>query len=96
MPSQDSYYPDTGEDTQPTGEDNTPDDEQAEGETALLPKSLLAGKDLKVGDEITLKVEHIYEDEVEVCPADSKEEKSEPSAMSEAQGSMDQMAGVTP
>lgn len=35
-------------------------------ESALIPKSLVAGKDVKPGDTILLKVVHEYEDELEV------------------------------
>lgn len=44
-----------------TGEKEKP------AETALLPKSLLMGKEVKPGAKITLEVTHIYEDEVEVA-----------------------------
>lgn len=68
------YYPDDvgGGTSAPesAGEDR---DEGAE-QTALLPKSILAGKDFKPGDEVVLKVVHIYDDEVEV------EYASEPAA----------------
>ncbi len=37
-----------------------------EQETALLPKSVFRGKDLKAGDKETVEVVHIYSDEVEV------------------------------
>jgi hypothetical protein len=42
------------------------DDEKGEGESALLPKSLFAGKEVQPGEEITLKVVRLYDDEVEV------------------------------
>ena len=57
----------------PTG-DRKPDDQmdRDEGETALLPKSILGGKEFQPGDEVVLKVVHIYEDEVEVAYAAEK------------------------
>ena len=79
----DSYYPEDGAagpqtETPPPEKDT---EEGAEPTTALLPKSILAGKDLKPGDEIMLKITHIYEDEVAVEYASSEpEEKPEPTA----------------
>lgn len=40
--------------------------DQEGSESALLPKRILGGKKLNVGDEISLKIVHEYEDEVEV------------------------------
>lgn len=51
------------EDYYPPMEEGGSKDESA---TALIPKSLLAGKDFQPGDEVVLKVVHIFEDEVEV------------------------------
>jgi hypothetical protein len=47
--------------------------EQPEGETALLPKSLLGGGDCQPGEKISLEVVHVYEDEVEVKPVKGDE-----------------------
>lgn len=44
------------------------------GESALIPKSLLAGKEFNPGDELVLKIRAIHGDEVEVEYA--TEEKS--------------------
>ena len=56
----DNYFDDG-----PKGE---PQDKQKEGmeQTGLLPKSLMAGKDFKVGEEITLKITAIHEKDFEV------------------------------
>jgi hypothetical protein len=81
----DAYYPPSGdEEAMPDGaapategNDNPPkegEDEQMEGETALLPKTILAGKEFKPGDEVVLKVVHLYDDEVEVAYATGKDE----------------------
>jgi hypothetical protein len=44
-----------------------PHDESKEHEdseqTALLPKSILQGKEFKPGDEVVLKIEEMYEDD---------------------------------
>lgn len=58
-------------------------------ETALLPKSLL-GPEAKPGDSVTLKVVHVYEDEVEV--AYQKEQASGPPAPSGFAEEIDQLA----
>lgn len=63
------------------------------GESALIPKSLLMGKEFNPGDEVVLKIVHIYEDEVEVQYA-SEEPKDESSPMMEADEEMDKMAVI--
>lgn len=71
-------------------------DEEEKDTTALIPKTLFAGKDFKPGDEIVLKIVHLYEDEAEVeyAHGDEKEEgKPEPSMMDQARGRMNAMAG---
>lgn len=70
------------------------------GETALIPKSLLAGKEFKPGEEVVLKIVHIFDDEVEVQYApekpDSEEEEygseEEGTPMEEAEGELESMA----
>lgn len=50
-------------------QNETPDEkteEEGAGESAMLPKSILAGKDFNPGDEVVLKVVAIHGDEVEV------------------------------
>lgn len=60
-------------------EDKAETDETEGSEpTALIPKSLLAGKEFKPGEEIVLKIVHIYEDEVEVEYAKSEEGEETP------------------
>jgi len=65
MPNDDLYS--SGDDSpedKPDKEDSSEDmDEQ---KTALLPKSIFKGKDCKPGDVVEMKVEHVYDDEVEV------------------------------
>lgn len=62
------------------------------GETALIPKSLLMGREFNPGDEVVLKVVHIYEDEVEVQYATEEPEEEESGTMMEADEEMDKMA----
>lgn len=57
------------------------DDKGSEGETALLPKTILAGKEFKPGDEVVLKIVAMHGDEVEVAYA--TEEGSEDEGMDE-------------
>lgn len=64
-----------------------------EGEqTALLPKSFFAGKDIKPGSTYTVKVEHVYEDEAECSLSDSKSSSKRKSSMDDADDSLDRMA----
>lgn len=70
--------------------------------TALLPKSILMGKKFKPGEEVVLKIVHIYDDEVEVAYAKSSDQEEEKddgsemdrssSPMKSSMGAMDQMA----
>lgn len=48
-------------------------------ETALIPKSVLGGKEFKPGEEVVLKVTHVYEDEVAVEYAPEKPASEAPS-----------------
>lgn len=53
---------------------DTPKDE-SETPTALLPKSILGGKEFKAGEEVVLKIVKVYGDEVEVEYATGTEPK---------------------
>ncbi len=90
-----SYYPSTDQDSAPSGGANTErEDTEDVAETALLPKSILAGKDFKPGDELVLEVVHLYDDEVEVKYASAepeKEEEAKPSNMMSAAEEIDGM-----
>jgi hypothetical protein len=89
---EDLYSDNPGGDAAP---DTAPDKNKAgdEGETALLPKSILAGKEFKLGEEVVLKIVKIYEDEVEVAYAKGEDSKeSEHPEMDEANSEMDKMA----
>lgn len=73
----------------------------ADEETAILPKSILGGKEYKPGDEISLKIVRFHDDSVEVCPCGDNEEAEEGEApmeeapMPEAGGGGDaEMAGM--
>ena len=46
---------------------------KSDGQTAILPKSILAGKDFKVGEEVVLKIVAMHENDVEVEYASSEE-----------------------
>lgn len=45
----------------------TSEDAAPEAKTALLPKSFFPDKELEVGKECKVRVEQVYEDEVEVA-----------------------------
>jgi hypothetical protein len=85
IPSTDEAEP-TAESTEP---EEVEDDSETESEpTALLPKSILG--EVKAGDSVTLKVVHIYEDEVEVEKqgAESEDEGDEYASVDKAIDSM--------
>lgn len=80
-------YEDNGEDRE-----NHDSPEDSGGESALIPKSALSDK-CKPGDVVTMKVVHVYDDEVEVEYM-SKKHKDEESddEMANAEGELDGMA----
>lgn len=89
----DSYYQDDTAEPSPKPSPEGDKDEESAGASALIPKSLLAGKDFTVGDEVVLKIVHEYEDEVEVeyAPEKPKEKPTEKPAPS-ANDEIDMMA----
>ena len=71
----DSLYPETATAPGAPPADNASDtDSASEPDTALVPKTLL-GDGVKVGDTVSMKVVHIYEDEVELGNAEETAEK---------------------
>ena len=68
--SQESYFDD--------GPSTTPKDKQADGdqEEGLLPKSLMAGKDFKPGQEIVLEITGVQEKTFSVRYASEKGDKA--------------------
>lgn len=79
------YYPEPDDQTPAEGEDEGMEQEESGGKTALVPKSML-GSELKVGDTVTMKVTHIYEDEVELQPAGEGETEDEDEGETEMPG----------
>ncbi len=66
--------------------------EESVAESALLPKSILAGKTFNVGDEVVLKIKAMHDDEIEVEYATEKGgDKGEPEMRSTGD-SMNRMA----
>lgn len=64
--------------TTETAEPEAPEsDENEGGVTATLPKSILAGKDFKPGEEVVLEIVAIHDDEVEVKYAKEKPSEDE-------------------
>lgn len=76
----------------PAPKEGAPDQEEEKeeygGETAILPKSILAGKDFKPGDEVVLKIRAMHDDSVEVeyAPEKGKGEGEEEMAEAPAPG----------
>lgn len=60
------------------GESTDKPEDKAEGKTALIPKSLLGGKKFKVGDTLTFKIEHEYDEELEISSPSAKPEPDSP------------------
>lgn len=84
----DNPGPDTmTEDAPPSSDDGNdkPAEDSGDHPTALIPKSLLAGKDFKPGDEMVVRIDRILEDQVEISYAPEKPGKgdSEPEDYSE-------------
>jgi hypothetical protein len=95
MASED-YYPEAQTDTAAEGADNeSPKSDKGEeygGESALIPKALLAGKEFKPGEEVVFKIVHMYEDEVEIEYATDDKKDTKKSNMDMAMDGMDAMA----
>ena len=47
-------------------------EEPSEGQTAILPKSILGGKEFKPGEEVMLKIVALHDNDVEVEYAPKK------------------------
>jgi hypothetical protein len=75
-----NYYSD--DDGAPAAKPQTQGDDSPESgsETALLPKSLFHGKDLKPGDKCDITVVRVLEDQIEVegCEDSEEEEPQQP------------------
>jgi hypothetical protein len=86
MADNEDLYGDEGmEPNKPTAEADPEDkgEEEDQGEdmgeqTALLPKSILAGKLFKVGDEVVLKITGMHENEIQVEYATEKSKSPQP------------------
>lgn len=85
----DSYYPEPTEDDSPKPESKG---EEPDTETTLIPKTLLAGKEFKPGDEVIFKIVHMYDDEVEIAYATDEKKEEPKSAMDESMDDMGKMA----
>lgn len=71
--------------------DDADDGADTKAATALLPKSILMGKECAVGDTLTFKVTAVRDGEVQVSPTDAEvepeaPEAEEPEAEAEAMG----------
>lgn len=76
------------------GEGQADESEHENEPTALLPKSILAGKEFKPGDEVVLRILAIHDDEVEVAYSyEDKDEGGDKAPAPEA-APQDEMAGM--
>ena len=102
----DSYYPDSAS---PSGgapeEQDDPstssgqaagDESKMAGQTALIPKALLGGKEFKPGEEVVMKIVHDHGDEVEVAYATGHDEgnKNSDGDSPEMAGAMGRMSSM--
>lgn len=68
-----NYYADAeAPEPQMPEQEPEPTEGESDSETAVLPKSILAGKTFKPGEEIVLKIESIQDDSVVVSYATGK------------------------
>lgn len=98
------YYPQPDEDDAAApSKAEVGDEEQMDGETALLPKSILGGKEFQPGQEVVLKIVREHGDQVEVQYATEKDGEGEEdegggaapeSEMDGAMGRMGSMGGT--
>ena len=79
----DSLY-DHGEDKGHKAPPKSVDEQEEENPTALIPKSLLAGKKFEPGDEIVLEIVAIHGEEAEVKYAKEKSEEEHDPEMHES------------
>lgn len=102
MPSEDDYYssdpssdgpgPNGGE---PTDDQDDPSkSDKAEGDGALVPKSLFGEEGPEVGSECKFRVVHVYDDEVEVEYVKDDDDKSKSPEMDKAEGGLDNMGAM--
>ena len=110
MPNESDYYGSAGAspadsgappESSPDAEKSKPgEDKEPETETALLPKSLFPGEPPAIGDLCSFKVEHVWEDEIEVSyqkeGGDEKPGTKSRSSMDTATDSFDKMAAPAP
>ncbi len=83
----DAAPPPATEQTAPETPDETTE-ETGDNETAVLPKSVLGGKEFKPGEEVVLEVTQVLEDSVVVKYAsESPDEEYEEPAAPESEGS---------
>lgn len=87
--AEDSAAPDQSGDEEmpesPEDEAEAPKDEEGGNHSALVPKAIFAGKELEPGTEITMRIKHLYDDEVELeCVRDEYGNKPKRSSMEQS------------
>lgn len=84
MGADDDMYSDAAE---PTNKGPQPDKGASDETEAVLPKSILAGKEFNVGDEVVLKITAMRDDQISVkyAPAKPDEDKGEEGDKMEAE-----------
>lgn len=80
MPNPSLYDDDSGGEQQAAAPDSGGKEEQSESQTFLIPKSALAGHDLKPGDKCDFEVVRVHEDayEAQGCEGGGEQEQEAP------------------
>jgi len=84
-PNRPDYFDQDDPDDQHQTIADAADNEEAGDTPVLVSKSALAGRDCKVGDTITLRVQAIHDDEYELVPQGGGESEDEEEAESDAE-----------
>ncbi len=87
MPDTDLYDDAPMADEKPMGGE---DKEKGGETTALLPKSILAGKKFDVGDSVILEIVAMHNDEITVRYSEEPDKPSEPDKASASEPSMNE------
>jgi hypothetical protein len=96
MPMGDAEYGDGGEapadDKEMLKDEKSDDGKDDGGQEAILPTSILAGKDFQVGDEVVLKITAMHDDSISVkyAPSKGKDEGDDKAAVPAGMGGGDE------
>lgn len=87
-----NMYEDQADMAPETPEEETQD--ESESKTALLPKEFFGSKELEVGKECTVKIEKVFEDEVQVSYVPHGKSEDDSGKMGKGMPAKDEMASM--